>query len=260
MRLPGFIRHGVAALIGGARVRVRSGPNQGRWWSLASAGRGAVAGTFEAQRVDALLRLIGAGDIVWDIGAHKGYVTLAIARRVGPDGRVYAFEPSPVNLRYLRRHVAWNGADNVEIVPAAVGDADGTARFGGSGSSITYRLGQGDDTVVVHRVTTLLAQGLAAPTVLKLDVEGGEGAALRGAGAALRDVDLVLVAVHSRAMYDECRSLLEQMGFAVYRSASMRAMMERLPGSWSADPDLLAVAPARHVDGGALALFSGRSC
>lgn len=257
MRLPAFVRRAAAALIGGARVRVRAGPNRGRWWSLASAGRGAAAGRFEAQRVDGLLRLLQRGDVVWDIGAHKGYVALAAARAVGRDGRVYAIEPAPDNLQSLRRHVGWNDAANVEVVATAVSDHDGRAQFGGSGSSITYRLGRGEAQVEVRTLPALLAEGLMPPTVLKIDVEGSEAAVLRGAGDALNGVDIVLVAVHTRELYDECSELLRQRGFTVHRSAAMQRMMERLPDGWSADPDLLAIAPRRVVEGTAMKFFTG---
>lgn len=257
MRLPGFVRRAAGALIGKARVRIRAGPNRGRWWSLASAGRGAAAGSFEARRVDGLLRLLRMGDVVWDIGAHKGYVALAASRAVGRDGRVYAIEPAPDNLRFLQRHVAWNDAANIEVVATAVSDRDGRAQFGGSGSSITYRLDHGDDEVEVRTLPTLLADGLMRPTVLKIDVEGSEGAVLRGAGAALAEIDLVLVAVHTRDMYDECSSLLAEHGFTVHRSAAMQRMMDRLPDGWSADPDLLGVAPRRAVEDSDLMFFTG---
>lgn len=224
---------------------------------MASAGRGAAAGSFEARRVDGLLQLLRSGDVVWDIGAHKGYVALAAARAVGPDGRVYAIEPAPDNLHYLRRHVDWNEAANIEVVATAVSDRDGRARFGGSGSSITYRLDHGDDQVEVRTLPTLLAAGLRPPTVLKIDVEGSEGAVLRGAGAALADIGMVLVAVHTRAMYHECSSLLAEHGFTVHRSAAMQRMMDRLQDGWSADPDLLGVAPGREVEDSDLTFFTG---
>ncbi|MEX1184485.1 MAG: FkbM family methyltransferase [Gemmatimonadota bacterium] len=257
MRFPRVIRRGAAALLGHARLRVRSGPNRGRWWSVASAGRGALAGTFEQQRVSALLGLLCPGDVVWDIGAHKGYVALAMARRVGDDGSVRAFEPSPENLQYLRRHMQWNGVRNVCIDPVALSDSEGEARFGGRGSSITFRLGGGDELVSVSTVATRLRQGVTPPTVLKLDVEAGEAGVLRGAGDALASVGLVFVAVHTRELYEECRLLLERHGFRVYRSAAMRSMMQRLPDGWSTDPDLLAIAPHRIVGQSDLQQFSG---
>ena len=257
MRLPAGVRSLASSVIGSIPLRIRSGPNEGLRWSLASSGRGAVKGDFEQRRVNAFLRLLRSGDVVWDIGAHKGYVALAASGAVGPTGHVYAIEPAPENLRFLRRHVAWSRRDNINVVPVAVSDADAKAQFGGSGSSITFRLGQGEWTVDVRTIPTLIQTGLATPHVIKIDVEGGEGGVLRGARDALLDDMLLLVAIHSRAQYNECVALLEQRGFRLYHSAAMRQMMSRMPDGWSADPDLLAVGPGREMNPDTIAQFTG---
>ena len=157
--MPHSVRRTGAAVIGRIPMRIRRGPNEGMRWSIASAGRGALSGTFERERVAAITSMIRPGDCVWDIGAHKGYITLAAARRAGPTGRVYAIEPGPPNLEYLRRHIEWNDVSNVEIVPVAVSGEDGTSIFGGPGSSTTHRLGRGDYTVEVRSVASLLEEG-----------------------------------------------------------------------------------------------------
>ncbi|HUF50377.1 MAG TPA: FkbM family methyltransferase [Longimicrobiales bacterium] len=243
-------------MIGRIPLRIRRGPNRGLRWSLASSGRGAVAGDFEERRVTAFLRLLRPGDVVWDIGAHKGYLTLAASGAVGARGHVYAIEPARENLVYLRRHVAWNGRDNINVVPVAMSDRDESARFGGSGSSTTFRLGQGDTVVDVRTLSTLIRTGLASPHAVKIDVEGSEAAVLRGAADTLLDDMVLLIAIHSRTQYEECRAQLEQRGFRVYRSGAMIQMMERLPAGWSPDPDLLAVGPGRELSPDAIAYFT----
>ena len=102
-------------------LRIRSGPNRGLKWSLASSGRGYRTGRFESGRIQALRSLVSHGDRVWDIGAHKGYVSMALSRSVGEEGSVTAFEPSQENLWFLRKHIEWNAltADH-ELI--AVGD------------------------------------------------------------------------------------------------------------------------------------------
>jgi FkbM family methyltransferase len=55
-------------------------------------------------------------------GAHLGYHTLIAARRVGPSGRVMAFEPNPVSYRALRANVRRNGfSDRVIALPFGIG-------------------------------------------------------------------------------------------------------------------------------------------
>jgi FkbM family methyltransferase len=245
--------------MGNVRVRIRSGPNRGMRWSAVSAGRGAVAGTFEHERVAAITGLLQAGDCVWDIGAHKGYVTLAAASAVGSTGRVYAFEPAPPNLQFLQRHIAWNHLDNVEVMPYAVSAADGTARFGGSGSSVTFRIGQGEFDVEVRSIRSLMKQGLRPPTVIKIDVEGNESEVLRGAAGVLRSDTLVFVAVHSFSQYIACMALLAEAGFRVVPSRAVKRIITHDPVVWEADPDILAIGPDRKMGDGAAALaaFTG---
>lgn len=246
MRLPYALRAAGSALLGGVPCPVLAGPNAGRLWTLASSGRGYVSGRFERERVQAILSLLRPGDRVWDVGAHKGYLALAMARRVGRGGAVVAFEPSRRNLVPLRRHVRWNRAANVEVVASALGDGPGHARFGGSGSSITYRLGRGDELVEVTTIAAQLAAGRTPPTVLKLDVEGSEGAVLAGAGSHLSAFGLLFVAVHDLAAHRHCRELLDGAGFEVVEGRKMRRFT-RDGESWAGDADLVAWRPGRGV-------------
>lgn len=246
MRLPYAIRAGGAAILGTVPVPVVAGPNAGRVWTLASAGRGFLTGRFERDRMAAILSLLRPGDVLWDIGAHKGYVTLAGARRVGPEGAVIACEPSRRNLVALRRHVAWNRARNVRVVDAGLSRADGEASFGGTGSSITYRLGQGDETVRVRRLDGLVAEGLPAPTVAKIDVEGEEAAVLEGMGGHLGGCRILFVAVHHAAAHRATREILDRAGFEVVEDRKMRRFTvggER----WAGDAELVALAPGSGV-------------
>jgi FkbM family methyltransferase len=255
LRLPQTVRNAGAAVIGRIPMKIRGGPNRGMRWSVVSAGRGAVAGTFERERVAAITSMVQSGDCVWDIGAHKGYVTLAAATRAERSGRVYAFEPAPPNLAYLRRHVEWNSLENVEINPVAVSNYNGQATFGGSGSSITYRLGQGSFDVRVRSIASLLDEGLRTPDVIKIDVEGSESSVLEGAHGVLRSHMLVFVAIHSYDQYIACSSLLEAAGFRVVLSRAVSRILSNKPIRWEADPDILGVGPDRAVDPAALAAF-----
>jgi FkbM family methyltransferase len=255
LRLPQGLRRAGAAIVGRIPMRIKAGPNRGLRWSVVSAGRGAVAGTFEHERVSAITSLLQKGDCVWDIGAHKGYVTLAASQRVGKTGHVYAFEPAPPNLEFLRRHIAWNEPGNVDVMPYAVSAVDGAAQFGGTGSSITYRLGQGAFDVTMRSVRSLLAEGLQPPDVMKIDVEGSESDVLRGGGADLRPNGLIFVAIHSHAQFVECTTLLLEAGWRVVNSRAVSRIASRTPIVWEADPDILAIGPSRRVDRAALAAF-----
>lgn len=246
MRLPYAIRAGGAAVLGAVPVPVIAGPNAGRVWTLASAGRGFLTGRFERERVEAILSLLEPGDVLWDVGAHKGYIALAGARRVGAGGAVIACEPSRRNVGALRRHVAWNRASNVRVVEAGLSRADGEAAFGGTGSSITYRLGQGDETVRVRRLDGLVAEGLPAPTVVKIDVEGEEAAVLEGIGEHLAGCRILFVAVHHAAAHRATREVIDGAGFEVVEDRKMRRFTTE-GERWAGDADLVALAPGSGI-------------
>ncbi len=255
-RIPYFIRKRTGPLVGRLRLRIRSGPNEGSWWSLASAGRGAIAGTFEAERLDTILALLRRGDRVWDIGAHKGYVSMAVARRVGPEGHVHSFEPSQVNRDFLCRHIAWSGLPNVDVMRSAISDYVGEDRFGGKRSTVTFRLGSGDEVVPVTTIKALVDEGLPRPDVLKIDAESSEAAVLRGAEGILGEVGLVFVSIHGREVYQECREVLDACGFRCFESRQLAALSADAGAKWRGDPELVAVGKARAVADGELLAMS----
>lgn len=244
MHLPRSLQRITRPLLQPIPIRIRGGPNRGLRWSLATAGRGYARGIFEASRIALLEALIEPGDTVWDVGAHKGYVTLLASRRVGPGGRVYAFEPASENPRFLRRHLSWNHATNVEVLATALGAERGQSRFGGSPSSLTGRLGPGMELVDVERGDSLVTEGRCrAPTFLKVDVEEGEAAVLDGVLAVVPAHARVLVATHSRALAEGCGAQLRAAAFQVFEARGIEG--GRWADAWPGDPDLLAVGPGR---------------
>ena len=244
MRLPPVVKQFTNPVVGRLRVPILSGPNRGLWWSLASAGSGYATGLRAARQMELVASLVGPGDVVWDIGAHHGFVTLCAARRVGSTGEVHAFEPASGNLWFIARHLRWNGVTNTTVHPYALSSFEGQSRFGGCGTSKTYSLGGGDECVQVCTGRSLIVGGTRAPTFAKLDVEGAEGSVLAGMIGLLPRDAILLIAVHSRPAYDECAGLLSGAGFAMLPSRALRAS---LAGTWRSDPDMLCIGPAHPV-------------
>jgi FkbM family methyltransferase len=243
MHLPNAIRRLTDPVLERIPVPIAAGVNRGLWWNLASAGRGHASGRREAQRIRCIASLMKPGDVVWDVGAHKGYVTLCAARRVGPTGSVHAFEPSEHNRLLLARHVAWNGFANVVIHPFALSSYNGAATFGGTGSSVGRSLGGGTAQVEVRTVDSLIASGAAPmPTLVKADVEGAEADLLQGAGALLRGNARLMIAMHSRELFVQCEAILRAAGNSLVPS---RAMSGWKNDYWFGDPDLYAAGPTR---------------
>jgi FkbM family methyltransferase len=147
----------------------------------------ARAGAFEPFETELLLDALRPGDVALDIGAHVGYYTLLMARRVGPRGRVFAFEPDPANFDLLRRNVALNGYANVVLGPLAAADRGGPARLHLSGDNAgDHRLypagGEARPSVEVQTVALdNYFAGYSGPIdLVKIDIQGAECAALEG--------------------------------------------------------------------------------
>ncbi len=243
MRLPPAVKRLTNPVVGRIRVPIVSGPNRGLWWSLASAGHGYATGRRASAQMELVASIVGPDDVVWDIGAHHGFVTLCAARRVGATGEVHAFEPSLGNLWFIARHLRWNSIANTTVHPFALSSYDGEACFGGNGTSKTYALGAGSERVTVRTGRSLIERGLArAPTFIKIDVEGAEGDVLSGMTDMLRPDSVLLIAVHSRTAYDSCIDVLRQAGFSMLLS---RALRDSVTGTWCSDPDMLCLGPER---------------
>lgn len=134
----------------------------------------------------ALKSSVRSGATVLDVGANVGAYTLLFARWTGQAGRVFAFEPASASRAGLTRHLEINAlADRVTVQDEAIGDRTGTATFRDAGTHGDNRLvASGGDQSVTVPLTTIdafcEAHGLT-PDVIKIDIEGAELAALRGA-------------------------------------------------------------------------------
>ena len=69
------------------------------------------------------------GNNVIDIGANIGYFTLLFAKLVGPNGKVFAFEPDPTNFSILKKNIEENNYDNVILSQKAISDKTETTKL-----------------------------------------------------------------------------------------------------------------------------------
>jgi len=126
------------SIISSIKTEITGGPNKGMKWARAT-GRRYRRGAFEPPRVAAIERFILPGDCFWDIGAHRGYITLLAARCVGSVGRVLSFEPHPLNIPYLDKHIRWNRLTNVQVFPIALSRHNSKQMFGGGIANVPSR-------------------------------------------------------------------------------------------------------------------------
>lgn len=157
-------------------------------------GMNILEGGYELEEVEYIRSCIAPGDHVLDIGANIGYFTVLMASWVGQAGSVVAFEPAPANLRLLTRSIAENGFDErVRVFSGVVADDTGEAdllsvdvRYGFN-SGGAFIAGDSAPTPLEHRRTRVKKTKLDAlemprpVSFIKMDIEGAEALALRGA-------------------------------------------------------------------------------
>jgi FkbM family methyltransferase len=149
-------------------------------------------GVWEPLETALFARVLRSGDRVADVGANVGWFSLLAARLVGPGGRVDSFEANRDTFALLEHNLALNACTHVTAHCLAVGEAQGLARIaprepGNAGADGVELASGGDDTVPLVRLDQVLAEG--ALRLIKLDIEGWEAKALRGAEGLLRRAD-----------------------------------------------------------------------
>lgn len=153
-------------------------------------------GLYELTTARLINRLLLPGDFFVDAGANIGYFTLLAAQRVGPTGRVHAFEPTPANHARLLAHIRKNHLeDRITVYPIALSDHpghitihtyEGDPRYNHGCASIVQRPWDHDHahTVPTARLDATLPPG-TTPRLIKMDIEGAEPLAIAGMAALL---------------------------------------------------------------------------
>ena len=81
-------------------------------------------GTYEPELQEAVRKLVKPGEVIYDVGANIGYVSLLLAKAAGETGKVYAFEALPENAERWRKNMELNGMDSrLCLIPKAVTQA-----------------------------------------------------------------------------------------------------------------------------------------
>ena len=172
-------------------------------------------GTYEPAIQQCITIHLAPGDVFIDIGANIGFFTLIAARRVGPRGRVYSFEPVAENAASIVRSGRLNGFSTIEVFGEAVG-----ARTERSELMLAHHIGGamlasagkppdlcGSVNVdVVSLDDAIDTRKLRSPALIKIDVEGAELEVLQGMRRTLQSVRPTLI----YEVDDETRRGLEE--------------------------------------------------
>lgn len=149
---------------------------------------------FEPESLDFIRDHLKLGQTFLDIGANIGYLSLFCSKLVGSSGRVIAFEPGDFAFNLLKRNKELNKFDHLEIYQAGFGERDEIVEFnsGAPGLEVYNSLGNivhpSADPTQFNKISVQLFQGstwlrnhnIEHIDLMKLDVEGGEYAVLKG--------------------------------------------------------------------------------
>lgn len=195
-------------------------------------------GIHEPELEGLLSSALQPGDTFLDIGANIGYFSLLAAKRVGPTGRVFAVEPVPSNIDAINENLALNPKLEgiLEIIPFCATDAAGevvihlppkncgeATLMDKAGKSIPVRAVRLDSIIDAATARTI--------RVVKVDIEGAEGLALRGMLGLLPSLELLVVEIHEdgvRQLGGSPDEILEYM-----RMAGFSASFLGSGGAWS---------------------------
>lgn len=161
-------------------------------------------GCYQEDVLATLRATLRPGDVLYDVGAHHGLMSVIGSLAVGPIGRVVSFEPNPTAREHLHEHLRLNGCANVTVEPLAVYDRAGSFDFYVQTGNVSWNSSLVRDfadpkgTIAPIKVPTVtldsyVASAKLVPNLVKIDVEGSELSILKGATGTIEAHQPILV-------------------------------------------------------------------
>lgn len=202
--------------------RILAGPLRGcrlvtSWYEYPAG----LLGYTESSLLRWLSTTVRPGQTWLDVGAHYGYTALALARLVGPSGRVFAFEPVASTVECLRETRRLNNLDHLRILPLGLADPDNGGHMNvvlerGMATPLTEAASRVSTVTIVclDQVWEDLSEGDTRVDGVKMDVQGMELHALQGMRWALMaHRPLLALEFHAGVDRDAIVSLLTEYGY-----------------------------------------------
>ncbi len=197
-------------------------------------------GTYDPSMTSVFSHLIKPGETVWDIGTERGWFTLQMASLVGENGRVDSFEAFPPTVEKLKSNVELNKMTWVHINGVAVSDSNSKMWFVPPSNKVTKNISFLNDCSGVGYLTTdfepgaievntinlddyYTSQKIQKISLIKIDIEGAEVSALKGARELiLKDKPIIAIefnrstALRANSSVEELNEILIFYGYKLF--------------------------------------------
>jgi FkbM family methyltransferase len=179
---------------------------------------------FRLDQENFYLEYLKKGDVLIDIGANIGTITITSATHIGNHGTVYSIEAHPKIFQYLKGNVKHNNLTNVHLFNCAVGNKTGNVFFSNLSSDGQNKIIDNDHGT---KVSLIKVDDLNIPEsdihLLKIDVEGYEKFAFLGSNDVLKKTSCVLFEAvpkhyeHYDYSFNDIYDILNSYNFKIYR-------------------------------------------
>jgi FkbM family methyltransferase len=191
-------------------------------------------GDYDPGTLAVIERLVQPGHVCVDIGANIGAITFALAKRVQPDGMVFAFEPGTPNFTKLAQNVQLNPSFKNIIIPMQMGMADhpGTlcwqedGNYPGNANCLSVTEGNGELVQVTTLDDYFSQHPVAQLHFIKIDVEGMEYEVIKGGLSTLAQYQPILYyetmaefeRFRQRPLFLEIEKMLKLVGYTFFKA------------------------------------------
>jgi FkbM family methyltransferase len=209
-------------------VKILQGNLKGCKWGLNVSTFECLTGNYEPETETVFIKHINKNNIVYDIGANVGYFTLLASNLIGKNGKVYSFEPLKKNIAILSKHIKLNSALNVTIYDFAISDINKQITFTDSENTSANTYIHSSSMFKLSPTTQVQARSLddliynnklLPPDFIKIDIEGAEFDALKGAEKLIKKYQpIIYISTHEnhlKGVEESCKNFLSNLNYDV---------------------------------------------
>ena len=197
-------------------------------------------GLWEPEATEAVRKIVKKGDVAIDVGANIGYFSVILSKIVGPEGRVYAFEPTTKYHEILKRNLKANGIANCEISRLGLSNKRQALEVVENEASATIHVPEGmplgpKETIILVTLDDFVREHqLKKIDFIKIDVDGHEPLIFEGAWDTLDKYTPIILTEISQLHFLEAGitawdfyAQLKNRGYRLYSQAGLSEIENR---------------------------------